>query len=305
MAPKVSPLILYIPGLLPKPEASLHREALRRCMLEGIRRADPSIAEEVRGSDHAFDIVAWTYDFYGEYRDFQEDEAAIAAAIEQPRATADDIREAGSLNRRAVLALYRVGDFLPFLIPHLADEKTELHLRDLHRYSQNRAGIADRIRERLKLSLRAAYESRRPILLLAHSMGSVIAYDTLWELGHEDHIELRIDLLLTMGSPLGQRYLQRRLKGRGQPGYRRYPPNIRLWKNLAAVGDMTAIDPRLNDDFREMLKLGLVQAIDDISTYNYYRLDGKLNVHAEYGYLVNVAAGRVIADWWRRQLRRR
>jgi hypothetical protein len=48
-----------------------------------------------------------------------------------------------------------------------------------------------------------------------------------------------------------------------------------------------------------------VQAIDDISTYNYYRLDGKLNVHAEYGYLVNVAAGRVIADWWRRQLRRR
>jgi hypothetical protein len=192
---------------------------------------------------------------------------------------------------------------LPFLIPHLADEKTELHLRDLQRYAQNKDGIADRTRERLKLMLRAAYESKRSILLLAHSMGSVIAYDTLWELGHEDRIELRVDLLLTMGSPLGQVYLQRRLKGRDRSGYERYPANIRYWKNLTAVGDMTAIDPQLHDDFREMVKLGLVESIDDLSTHNYYRLNGKLNVHAEYGYLVNVAAGRVVADWWRRRYR--
>ena len=61
---------------------------------------------------------------------------------------------------------------------------------------------------------------------------------------------------------------------------------------------MTAIDPKLGNDFGEMLTLGLVETIDDRSLFNFFRLDGKLNVHAEYGYLVNSVIGRIVADWW-------
>ncbi len=296
-----TPLILYIPGLLPKPEAAEHKDALFRCLLEGVRRVDPTVADAIRASDHSFDLVSWTYDFYRKHRDIEIDAAAIDTVVAQQSATATDIAEATSWGQRATLWLYRLGDMLPFLIPHLANERVQLHLRDLRRYAKDDNGIASHARSMLKLALCAAWESDRPILLAAHSMGSVIAYDSLWEMTHEDDDALQVDLLLTMGSPLGQNYLQRRIKGCDERGARRYPGNIRRWVNLAAVSDMTAFDPTLADDFAEMLSLGLVDCIDDRSMHNHFRLDGRLNAHAEYGYLANDVTGAVIADWWRRK----
>jgi hypothetical protein len=269
-------------------------------LLAGLDKADVAAAESIRASDSAFDLVAWTYDFYREHRDIGLDEKAIVAVMRQTRADADDVREASSTLRRLTLWLYRLGDRLPFLIPHLASEKMEMHLSDLARYCENQQGVADRARELLKLRLRAAAEAERPILLIAHSMGSVIAYDSLWQLSHEDGAQLEIDTWLTLGSPLGQRYLRKRLLGHAESGHKRYPANVRHWVNLAAVGDLTAIDPSLANDFGEMFELQLLESIDDLALFNYYRLDGVLNVHAEYGYLANESCGRIVADWWAR-----
>jgi hypothetical protein len=79
----------------------------------------------------------------------------------------------------------------------------------------------------------------------------------------------------------------------------RYTRNIRCWKNLTAIGDLTAIDPWLENDFGEMLELGLVESIDDEEMFNFFRLNGELNVHAEYGYLSNEKTALTIAAWWR------
>ncbi|MFQ5609970.1 MAG: hypothetical protein ACE5F8_06840, partial [Woeseiaceae bacterium] len=179
-----------------------------------------------------------------------------------------------------------------------AGEKMEVHLRDLRRYTRNLNGIADHAREMLKTTLRTAAGSGRRVLLIAHSMGSVIAYDSLWEMTHVTQDSARIDHWLTCGSPLGQNYLQKRIKGCIEAGNARFPHNVRHWTNIAAVGELTAIDPALANDFGEMLELGLVDAIDDLEIYNRYRVDGRLNVHAEYGYLANEVTGRVISDWW-------
>jgi hypothetical protein len=130
-------------------------------------------------------------------------------------------------------------------------------------------------------------------------MGSVIAYDSLWEMTHGTRDHARIDHLLTMGSPLGQNYLQKRLFGHDQTGKARYPDNIRRWTNLEAVGDLTAIDRVFHNDFGEMLELGLIESIEDIDLFNYFQFNGQLNVHAEYGYLANAMTGQIIADWWR------
>jgi hypothetical protein len=296
-----TPLILYVPGLLPKPEAGVHKEALRRCLMEGLRRHDARVAEEFAASERSFDLVAWTYDFYREHRDFGLDAKSIEDLLSQPDATEQDIVEASSLGKRIMRWLYRVGNLFPFLIPHLADERVELHLRDLIRYARNSNDIATHTREMLKMPLRAAWESGRPVLLAAHSLGSVIAYDALWEMSHDARDELRVDLLLTMGSPLGQGYLQRRILGHDKSGPARYPSNIRRWVNLSAVGDMTAVNPYLKNDFGEMLGLGLVEGIEDIEIFNFFRYDGELNVHAEYGYLVNNVTAAVVADWWQQQ----
>jgi hypothetical protein len=293
------PLILYVPGLKPKPEYALHREQVMRCLLEGVRRIDPDTADEMAQDEHCFDIVSWTYDFYGTHRDINLDLADIEAVLKQTQATAEDKQIATSWKRRFIRSLYRAADHLPFLIPHFADEDVELQLHDLRRYAKNEGDIAEIVRRAVKMPLRAAASAGRPILLYGHSMGSVIGYDSLWQLTHEPAEEVRIDLMLTTGSPLGQRLIQRRLKGFRKHGVERFPGNIRRWINIAAIGELTAIDTTLNNDFGEMIRLGLVEDIEDLETYNYYCMNGVLNVHAEYGYLVNEVAANVIRDWWR------
>ena len=69
-----NPLIVYIPGLKPKPEAELHKAQLLRCLREGLRRIDEKSAGEM-AAPGMFHLVSWTYDFYGEYRDINLDMA--------------------------------------------------------------------------------------------------------------------------------------------------------------------------------------------------------------------------------------
>lgn len=293
------PLIIYVPGLLPKPQRDVHREALLRCLLAGLRRVDESVASALEHSPSSFEIVSWTHDFYNAHRDIELDRAAIDAVVSQSEAGKRDISEATAWERRFTRWIYRLGDLLPFLIPHLASERMAVHLRDLMRYEHNKKGIADQVREHLKVPLLAAAGAGKPILLIGHSMGSIISYDALWELSHQHGNPVAVDLFLTMGSPLGQRFMQSKLKGQNAIGADRYPTNIRRWKNLTAVGDLTAIDPLLANDYGAMVKLNLLEWIEDEEMYNYFRLDGVLNVHSEYGYLTNEKTALAVANWWR------
>ena len=293
-----APLIVYIPGLKPKPEAALHSQQLFRCLREGIRRIDAETAREIEAMD-GFHLVSWTYDFYGEHRDIGLDLEDIEALLQKNEASEADVIVATSLKRRFVIWLFHAADALPFLIPKIATEEVEVHLRDFNRYVRNNHGIAEAAREKLKSVIRATHESRRPVLLLAHSMGSVIAFDALWQLSREENSDARIALLVTTGSPLGQRIVQRHLLGAKSKGIARYPANIDQWINIAAIGELTAVDRTLKNDFARMIEFGLVPDIDDRETFNYYHMHGTLNVHVEYGYLVNEGLARVVRDWWR------
>jgi hypothetical protein len=139
------------------------------------------------------------------------------------------------------------------------------------------------------------------ILIIAHSMGSVITYDALWELTHIEKNPGQVDLFLTLGSPLGMRFTQKRLRGARERGTQRYPHDIRHWINLTAQGDLTALDPTLRDDYQAMLELGLIESITDVNggIFNYFRNEAGLNVHRSYGYLANPRVGEVIARWWK------
>jgi len=293
------PLIIYVPGLKPKPEPAAHRNELFRCLLEGIRRIDPQSATDMENREHCFDIVGWTYDFYGEHRDLNIDLAGIDALIKQESATEQDISEAVSWKRRFLRWMYTVADHFPFLMHPLADENLEIHLRDLRRYVKNQQDMAEFIRRLLKVPLQVAWMSGRPILLIGHSMGSIIAYDSLWQLSGESDSACKVDFFMTMGSPLAQKFIQRRIKGATEQPDKRYPSNIKRWVNIAAVGDLTAIDMTLGNDYADMIELGLIESIEDRQVFNYFRLDGELNVHAEYGYLINEVTAGFIAEWWR------
>lgn len=292
------PVVIYIPGLKPKPEPHLHRDQLLRCLVAGVGRLDAEVAGQLAQPD-TFKLISWTYDFYGEYRDIAQDLPDIDAVIAAESASESDIVTATSWRRRFAIKVFHVADYLPFLLPTIASEEIEVHLRDYFRYVNDTHGIAEDAREKLKSALRQAAAERRPVLLLAHSMGSVIAFDALWQLSHRENSDAHVDLLLTSGSPLGQKIVQRHLLGKGERGAARYPRNIGSWVNIAAFGELTAIDRTLGNDYAAMTRLGLVREIRDLEVFNYYHMHGVLNVHAEYGYLVNEASARCVSEWWR------
>ena len=64
--------------------------------------------------------------------------------------------------------------------------------REVHRYLTDPAR-----RHAVRATVADTIEAHRPAVVLAHSLGSVVAYETLWA-----HTHLQIDLLLTLGSPL-------------------------------------------------------------------------------------------------------
>lgn len=70
-----------------------------------------------------------------------------------------------------------------------------------------------------------------PYLLIAHSLGSVISYDVLRELGRT----VQIPYYVTLGSPLGIDEVQDHLS---KP--LRIPEQVTVWKNFADLLDPVA-----------------------------------------------------------------
>lgn len=294
-----SPLILYVPGMLPKPAPEQHREEVLRCLLAALRRQDETTAEALLDRSASFDLIGWTYDFYLEHRDPALDRSDIDAALAKGAPDEQDIAEAQGWKRRLLHMSYLLGDRLPFLVPKLANERVAVHLRDLRRYATNHNDIGEHVRRLVKRPLEAATAAGRPVLLLSHSMGSVICWDALWELSRRDQRKVTVSRWVTMGSPLGGNYLQQRLKGFNDQGPERFPDNIESWINLASVGELTAFDRRLKNDFAGMIEAGLISGIDDRELYSFYRADGMLAVHNEYGYLMHNVTAQVVSEWWR------
>ncbi|MEL7538562.1 MAG: hypothetical protein AAFZ58_05570 [Pseudomonadota bacterium] len=291
------PAIIFVPGMKPKPPPPQHRHEVWRCLLEGIRRVDPAFGAVLGHHEDILELAAWTHLFYDEFRDIGLDQPSIEAALAQPAPTEDDRREARSLRNRMLRAFYLMGDMVPFLIPRLAGENMRVTLGDVRRYARNEDNIGRSIRRNLRLPLRKAWHSHRKVLLIGHSLGSVIAWDTLWEMSRVDGVGGHVDLFLTIGSPLGQNVIQRNLKGAREHGRRRYPSNVRHWANVSAVGELTALDHQFANDYAEMLRYGLVETLVDFRVYTHYRQDGDLLVHSEYGYLLATETATLIGEF--------
>jgi hypothetical protein len=291
--------IIFIPGKNPKPPPAQHRAMLWRTLLEGVKRADSHVAADIAMHDKNFSLIAWNHLYYGEEKDSNRDLPWIDALINTHGPTEQDIREAHAWHRRLDRTLYAIADHHPFIIRFLPGPASAT-INETRRYFENRKNIAYHIREQIKKVIRPMLDRDEKVLVIGHSMGSIIAYDTFWELSHIEHRKQKLDFL-TLGSPLGMNYVQHRLLGNNENGTRRYPINIRHWVNVSSVGDVTALDRHFRDDFQPMLDLGIIDSIEDHTDgiYNFFHNEDGLNCHRSYGYLVNPATGKVIVDWWR------
>lgn len=291
--------ILFVPGKNPKPQPESHRALLWRCLLRGVELVHPELARELAASPDCFELVAWNSIYYGEIKPVEEDIPWIDQLCQKTGPDARDIREALSWRHRPARFLYGVADVFPAMIPLLPDPAVKSAVLETERYFLNHDGIASRVRALIKDPLRRMLDDGDRVLLMGHSLGSVIAYDALWELTHVDNSSGSIDLFLTIGSPLGMRFIQKRILGFRRPE-RRFPCNIRRWINIAAHGDLTALDPEIRNDFLPMLGQGCTESIEDRhrGVFNYFRNERGLNEHRSYGYLVEPHVARAVAAWW-------
>jgi hypothetical protein len=290
--------IIFVPGLNPKPPPEIYRVHLARVLLAVLRRTRPLAAEWLAAHDDAFVLVAWTYLFHGAHRDISVDLPGIERLIEQNGPTPEDLRELGSWPRRLQRWAHLVGDAWPFLGRRFASASTRRLMHEATRYLKNRDGVGDAVRGVLRATLESAWRDGDRVLLIGHSLGSVVAYDTLWELTHVHGSSGEVSLLVTLGSPLATQFVQRSLKGAGRVAAERYPHGVRRWVNFTARGDTTALRRRLKPVYREMLELNLSDSIEDFVDFdNYFRSDLGLNAHDAYGYLDQPLLANLIGDW--------
>lgn len=292
--------LIFVPGKNPKPAPQQHRELLWRTLVEGVRRAEPNWVLDFEQYKENFKLIAWNHWYYEAQKDSYRDLTWIEAVINQHGPTAEDITDAHAWHKKLVRAFYTLADKYPEIIC-LARGRACESIEETRRYFENSDNVGSRIRDLIKQTLRPMLEKNEPVLIIGHSMGSVITYDALWELSYlEGNSGKKLDFL-SVGSPLGINFVQHRLLGSTEQGQRQYPTLIRRWYNIAAVGDVTALDKHFHRDFKPMIDGGLVESIEDHADgiYNFFRTEKGLNCHRSYGYLVNPVVGKVIADWWR------
>jgi hypothetical protein len=136
------------------------------------------------------------------------------------------------------------------------------------------------VREGAREEVATAIAAHAPNIVVAHSLGSVVAYEAL-----HAHPGLRVPLLLTLGSPLGLPFaVHERLRPAPVSGMGRRPAGVETWVNIADPGDPVAIPPRLARRFH-----GIAQDLTGTA--------GHLNPHAVAGYLRSATVAGALTFW--------
>jgi Lecithin:cholesterol acyltransferase len=136
--------------------------------------------------------------------------------------------------------------------------------------------VRTQIRARLASALQQHHDKR--VCLIAHSMGSIIAYDVLRTLERQSPT---IDHFVTLGSALGLPIVTQHI--RDEFSKSTVPQQVKQWTNLADPGDKVALDCSLADDYRSAP--GAVRVQDVLVCNDYVDRIGKNDQHNSYGYL--------------------
>lgn len=290
--------IIGIHGLANKPEKDKLEAWWRQSMIEGLERScgmtdahfelrlvywadllykyplhdDPDFS-----FDNLFDAEIYSPAREGALQDYNESifDKVQSGAIGLIGAGADALKENFGMNGLADWMLSRLLKDLDFYY----DEKRQI---------LNRAGEMEPASRVLRNELLTALreEKDHDIMVVAHSMGSIIAYDALRDLGQSDP-EIKISRFITIGSPLGLPHVKGKIiKERYYDPKVRTPSNVtQSWMNFADKKDPVAIDVHLQDDYQE--NASGIRVYDQLVANDYEppgRRD-KRNHHKSYGYL--------------------
>jgi hypothetical protein len=264
-------MVIGIHGLKNKPEKDLLARWWVMSLQEGLQRnfglAPP----------FTFELVYWA--------DIQYSTPIPEAELDNPYITADGqgplLRYSGTAldTANAIVGKWGgraidKGKDLIGLDEHV-DHLLGLAFDDLRDY-YGKPDVRNRVRNRLAHALQGHQDTR--VCLVAHSMGSIIAYDVLRMLEHDLP---EIEHFVTIGSPLGLPIVTQHV--REEFSNTLVPQQVQRWSNLADPGDKIALDCSLRDDYRSTS--GGIRVQDELVHNDYVDRAGKSDQHNAYGYL--------------------
>lgn len=262
--------IIGIHGLNNKPPAAVLARWWRDAITEGLTRNLAIVHGQLD-----FELVYWA-DVRSTAPLADDPEPYVAAddAGPLPRHTAsrsDTARELAQGALEKLTAIPRADR----LVHEAMDAKTP----DLRAY-YTMDDVRGTLRQRLRDALARAERERRRVMLIAHSMGSVIAFDVLSAMPRVPGA-MRIQQFVTVGSPLGLHEVKQ--QARNHDLAIKVPEAVEHWTNHADRRDRVAFDSRLATDYAA--NASGVTITDALVVNGYATAHGIANPHKIYGYL--------------------
>lgn len=259
-------IIIGVHGLSNKPAKEVLKQGWENAMLEGLKK---NLGISVASLN--FISVYWADAMY-EQPDPNPDlyHPANSGEIKRYKDGWLDIVRAKASNIFAGKVMDDLKNM--FGMGKVAEAVLKIKLEDLYKYYSDDQKQKE-LRTRLKEQIVNNKDHR--IMLVAHSMGSIIAYDVLRILGKEDPA-ISIDHFVTIGSPLGIPHVKYQIAK--ENSLVRTPSIVKKWSNFADKRDPVAIDTHLADDY-EPNSSG-VKVSDDLVLNDW----GGIH-HKSYGYL--------------------
>lgn len=273
----MSKILIGIHGLSNKPAPDILAKGWENAIKEGLRKNERIDVKEIQ-----FSSVYWADVLYAEPDDnpdpYKEADEGVLKTYEDNWL---DSVKAGAFDWG--------GDLLDamkkqFGMDKTADKVLEHKLKDLSKYYESEE-VRDTLRGRLKNEILKHQDKR--IMILSHSMGTIIAYDVLRNVGRE-HPRLIIDHFVTLGSPLGLPHVK--FKIAQENSFVRTPSTVRKWSNYADKRDPVALDANLSGDYAP--NDDGVKVEDDLVANDW----GGIH-HKSYGYLRTPEVSKIIGGF--------
>lgn len=299
-------VIIGIHGLANKPSADVLEESWLAALVEGIenrnqnRKTPPFIFRMVHWAD-----LLYKYPLHSD-RSFDFDDLYNQESYRP--ADRDNLKtyKESSFDHLRSTIIHVTGLFNEAIATGTA-APIDSHkvLRDLKFYYDENQKIKDRsghletARDVLDVQLvEAIVESHgADIMLIGHSMGSIIAYNVLRDLG-QTNLGIEVSHFVTIGSPLGFSAVRGKIKKE-----RKYAPVVRTpsvvtksWVNFADKKDIVAVDTHLRDDYSA--NAGGVKVRDDLVCNDFRnQKNGRRNHHKSFGYLRTPELSDLVIDF--------
>ena len=294
-------ILIAIHGLGNKPSRDLLSTWWLKAIHEGLRRIGKNFDKV------PFEMVYWPDVIYTNPLDPEIQDVKDPLYLDEPyTASAFIEKEKKSTIKTKVFQYIEdqldrllLNDDLSINFSRVTDKVLLYYFSDLEKYyatdsialNNPKYSVKHEIQNRFYEVLRKYH--RYEILLISHSMGSIVAFDVLAKFADK----LKINTFVTIGSPLGLPMVVDRIfreqKTLNHPFKKIHVPDCigLYWYNLSDPGDKVSLDHTLADDFEENRK-GIKAT--DMRVTNDYEWNGEKNPHKSYGYLRTVEMATII-----------